>query len=662
MRLFGHLRVGFASRRGRALVALVCIAAMLVAGNFVVARWSTTRFDLTAEHLYTLAQGTRQTLAKIDEPITLRLYYSTRLGDAVPAYGVYATRVRELLDQYVAASRGKVRLEVHNPLPFSDAEDRAVAFGLQSVPLNDQGEAVYFGLAGTNSTDDQQVIAFFNPERERFLEYDLTNLVRALALPKRTVVGLMTALPLEGDPMAAMQGRPSQKMAIIDQIQQLDDIEELPLTLDAIPAKIDVLMVVHPQNLPETTQFAIDQFVLKGGKALIFVDPYSELQASLQPQQGGAPTDSNLDRLFHAWGVRLIPGVVAGDRADARRVGVPVPGRGAQAMDYVLWLALPVANLDRDDVITADLHQVAMASAGILEAIPDATTKLVPLITTSQDSMKIPVDKVKGLPDVAGLLSGFRPDGQNYVLAARVTGKAATAFPDGKPAAPAGPNNPAAPAEPDKPAAPADAAKPPAEPPPGDVVKQSTQPLNLVVVADTDMLDDRFWAQSRDFFGRQVIVPIANNSDFVANAIEVLAGGADLVGLRSRGTAARPFVVVEQLQRASDQRYAAEQQGLQQKLKTAEAKLRSLTTGEGAGAGAAVSAEQTKEIDQFRADMVQTRQKLRAVQAALRLDIERLKVILEFLDIALIPIVVAVTALLLGALRRRRPRRRAAAG
>jgi ABC-type uncharacterized transport system involved in gliding motility auxiliary subunit len=652
MRGFARVRAGLGSRGGRALTALVCIGVMLVAANIVVARWGALRDDLTAEKLYTLAPGTRNTLGNIAEPITLRLYYSSRLGDSVPAYGVYAARVRELLDQYVTAARGKIRLELYNPLPFSDAEDRAVAFGLQSVPLNDQGEAVYFGLAGTNSTDDQQVIAFFNPERERFLEYDLTKLVRGLAFPKRTVVGLMTTLPLEGDPGAAMQGRPGRPMAIIDQLQQLDDIKPLPLQLDRIPDKIDVLILVHPQNLPETTQFAIDQFVLKGGKTLIFVDPYSELQASLQSQQGGAPDGSNLDRLFHAWGLQMIPGVVAGDRLDARRVGVPVPGRGAQPMDYVSWLALPAGNLDRDDPVTADLHQIAMASAGILEAVPEAATKLRPLIRTSQDSMKIPVDKVKGLPDVAGLLTGFRPDGQEYVLAGRVTGTVATAFPNGKPAA-------SAPAADDK-----SAPVPPAQSP--EFVKESTQPLNLIVVADTDMLDDRFWAQTRDFFGRQVVVPVANNGDFLDNAVEVLAGGADLVGLRSRGTAARPFIVVEQLQREADQRYAAEQQSLQKSLKDAEAKLHSLTAGENAGggpvAGAALSAQQTQEIDKFRSDMVKTRQKLRAVQAALRQDIERLKVILEFLDIALIPIVVAAAATVLGALRQRRWRRRMAVG
>src|SRR6516164_1284487 len=304
MALPDRLRGFFASRRAIAVAALVCIALMLVSVNVIAARFFTSRLDLTGERLYTLSVGTLRTLSKIDEPITLRFYYSTRLADEVPSYGVYAQRVRELLDQYVAAAKGKIRLEVYNPQPFSDVEDRAVAFGLQGVPLDVQGEQVYFGLAATNSTDDQQLIAFFQPERERFLEYDLTKLVHSLAFPKKTVVCLISSLPLEGDMMAMMRGRPAEPMAVMEQLNQLDTVKPLGTNIDAIPPDIDVLMLVHPQNLSEKTLYAIDQFVLKGGKALVFVDPYCEFQAS-HPSQltpSGSPSESNLDQLFKAWG------------------------------------------------------------------------------------------------------------------------------------------------------------------------------------------------------------------------------------------------------------------------------------------------------------------------------------------------------------------------
>ncbi|HTZ35234.1 MAG TPA: Gldg family protein [Stellaceae bacterium] len=652
MRFFWLIGEGLRSPAGRATGALAAIGLILVATNVIAARYATQRLDLTDGRLYTLARGTRDTLARIDEPVTLRFYYSSRLGDSVPSYGVYAQRVRELLDQYVAAAKGKIRLEVYDPQPFTEAEDRAVAYGLHSAPLNEQGEAVYFGLAGTNSTDDQQVIAFFNPERERFLEYDLTRLVHALAFPKRTVVGLLSTLPLQGDPMAAAHGKPAEPLAIVSQLRQAVDIEPLSPEIAAIPKNIDVLMLVQPQHLSEATQFAIDQYVLKGGKALIFVDPYSEMQAALPHAPGAgtggagtggggagdaSPPAGELDRLFKAWGIAMRPGVVAADRLDARRVAVPVPGRNPQAMDYVGWLNLPADNLNHDDPITADLSLVTMASAGILEPVAGATTQFEPLIRTSTDAEQLPVDQIKGLPDVAGLLARFRPEQRRFVLAARVTGEAASAFPDGAPALPDGAPKPAS----------AEAA-----------LKRSAQPINLVVVADTDMLDDRFWAEIHDFYGQRVVEPISNNEDFVANAVDVLAGGQDLVDLRSRGTAARPFTVVERIQRQADDRYAAEQQGLQQKLKQTQAKLHDLTAGDPGANPTALTAEQTKEIDRFRGDMLATRQQLRQVEAAAREDIRHLKVVLEFFDIALMPIVVIAAAIVIAALR---PRSRRAA-
>ncbi len=639
---------GIGSRRGRSLLALAAIAVALVASNILVGRYGAVRLDLTSGHLYTLAKGTRQTLAAIKEPITLRLYYSRRLGDRAPSYGVYAERVRELLDQYVAAAHGKLRLEVYDPQPFSDAEDRAVAYGLQAVPLNDQGEAVYFGLAGTNSTDDQQVIPFFDPERERFLEYDLTRLVHALANPKRTVVGLMSDLPLVVDPTAALQGKTPEPLAVISQLKQVDDVQNLSPDIEAIPANIDVLMVVQPTHLSDATQFAIDQYVLKGGKAIVFVDPYSEIAAAVPGHDAATapPPSSDLEKLFKAWGLTMLPGVVAGDRRDARRVAVPVQGREPQAMNYVGWLNLPKEDLNREDPITADLTQITMATAGILEPENGATTHFAPLIETSTDSEKIPVDQVKGLPDVATLLAHFRPEQRQFVLAARITGDAATAFPDGRPPPPrAAPGVPPV-KEPAAAAPPAAAGEAP--------LKHSVKPIDVIVVADTDMLDDRFWAQTGNFYGRRVVEPVANNADFLANAVEVLAGGEDLIGLRSRGTVARPFVVVQDIQREADDRYAAEQRSLEDKLKQAQAKLHNLTAGEGASNTAALSAEQTKEIDKFRAEMLDTRRQLREVQAALRRNIEQLKVILEFFDIALVPIVVVAAAIVMAALRRRR--------
>jgi ABC-type uncharacterized transport system involved in gliding motility auxiliary subunit len=637
------------SRRAAACVGLASALVLFVAVNIIANRTlETTRIDLTQGRLYTLSPGTKATLAKIGEPLVLRFYYSKKLGDEIPSYGVYAQRVRELLGEYAAVAHGKIELQELDPQPFSTVEDRAVAFGLQGVPLDQGGEQVYFGLAATNSTDDQQIIPFFQPERERLLEYDLTKLIHSLAFPKKPEIGLITALPLEGDIMAAMQGQPMIPYAVIDQLKPLYDIKDLSTDLDVVPADVDVLMVAHPQKLPEKTQYAIDQYVLGGGKALVFVDPNSETQ-QMHPSQlnpPGMPLDSDLDKLFKAWGVEMEPKMVAGDRHAARRVNAGT-GQRVVAMDYVAWLALDDTNLNHDDPITADLAHVNMASAGILDPVKDAKTTFTPLISTSTDSMPIPVEKIQGgMPDVGGLLQNFKPSGKQLVLAAHITGPADTAFPDGPPK--------------DDKAKDTTAKDQPSAAPATPQIKTAAKPINVVVVADTDILEDRFWVQSQDFFGQTVTIPVANNGDFVANSIDVLAGGDDLISLRSRGSSARPFELVNNIQRAADTRYQATEKDLETKLKDTQDKIKELSD-QGGRPGVALATEQTQAIDNFRSDMIGIRRQLRQVQLALRQDIDRLQAWTEFFDIAFVPILVGFAAIIIGIVRLRRRARRARA-
>jgi ABC-type uncharacterized transport system involved in gliding motility auxiliary subunit len=648
-------------RRTTAALAIGCAAILLVAINVIAQHGlRSARLDLTQQHLYTLSDGSKKTLARIDEPITLRFYYSPRLGDEVPSYGIYAQRVREMLEEYATRAKGKIRLEILDPQPFSQTEDRAVAFGLQGVPIDQGGEQVYFGLAATNSTDDQQIIPFFQPERERFLEYDLTKLVHNLAFPKKTVVGLATPLPLEGDFMAAMQGQPLTPYTILEQLRQLYEVRTLSPDFDKVDDGVDVLMIAQPQNLSEKTLYAIDQFVLKGGKALVFVDPYSETQAAHANRMNPSPagTASNLDKLFAAWGVDMAPGKIAGDRRAARRVNAGAASR-VQPIDYVAWLALKEDNLNHDNLVTGDLSQINMASAGILTPRDGAKTTFTPLITTSEDSEEIPVEKVEGLPDVAGLLADFKSDNKKLTLAAQIGGPAETAFPDGppKPAAAAKDKDKDAAKDPSKPEDTKATGQDDTAPP---QIKTATSPINVIVVADTDILDDRFWVQVQDFFGQRVAVPSAGNGDFVTNAVDVLSGGNDLIGLRTRGTSARPFTVVQNIQRVADERYQAREKDLEQQLKDTEAKIKDLRgKSGGAGGTATLAAEQVQTIDNFRAQMLDIRRELRGVQLNLRRDIDRLKSTLEFFDIAFIPLLVGLAAIILGVMRLQRRKRRA---
>lgn len=650
-------------RRNRtffSLVALAAAAVLFVAVN-ILAGSLTKRLDLTEQRLYTLSPGSRSVLTQIDEPITIRFYYSDRLGREVPAYATYATRVREMLDEYAAVSGGKIRVEQTNPLPFSDEEDRAVAFGLQGVPITQGGEQVYFGLAATNSTDDDQVIPFLQPERERFLEYDLTKLVFNLANPKKKVVALISDLPLEGDVMAMrMTGRPPQPWAIMEQLRGFFEMRQLGGEVSEIGDDVAVAMIVHPKNMSAQTQYAIDQFVLKGGRAIVFVDPNSEAERSRPDPRRGPVQDasSHLDTLLKAWGVEVVKDKVLGDRLSARKVNAGGSSR-IQAADYVAWLTLRPANFDASDPITADLNVINVATTGIIRKAEGGTTEIKPLIQSSAASMELDAAEFMApVPDVLGLLNRFQSQDKRETIAARVQGPVKTAFPDGPPKK--DPPKPASDSEEDKKKAEEEAKTIETERAKAmeNHVSQSKQPVNLIVVADTDILDDRFWVNTQDFFGQRMQVPIANNADFVANAIENLTGSNDLIGLRSRGTSSRPFQLVQNLQRDAEQQFRAKEKELQDKLKDVEKKLSDIRNqGQGQGAQAILTPEQQRSIEQFRTEMVATRKELRDVQLALRKDIDRLQSLVQFVNIGLIPIVVALFAILLGLWRRSRRRR-----
>lgn len=642
------------SRKAAAWWSLAAAIVLFVAVNVIAEQeLRGSRIDLTENGLYTLSQGTRHVLTKIEEPITLRFYYSPQLGAAAPPYGIYAERVRETLQQYAALAHGKIKLEEIDPQPFSAAEDRAVAFGLQGVALAQGGDQVYFGLAATNATDDQQTIQFFQPDRERFLEYDLTKLIYSLAFPKKTVVGLMTTLPLEGDFEAAMRGAPLTPYAIYEQMKQLYDVRDVETSAASIPADIDVLMIVHPQHLQQKTLYAIDQYVMKGGKVLAFVDPYSEAQAMKAQQQAFDPSAeaSDLEPLFKAWGVEMLKGKVAGDRADARRVNIGT-SISPHSADYIAWLSLDDHNVNKDSPITADLSQLNFATAGVLEPVKGATTKFTPLVYTTTESQIVDVAKVMGYPDVDALLNNFKASGKKLALAARLTGPAQTAFPDGLPKPVADKTTPASAKNDPKVSVPAE-------------IKTAVKPINVVVVADTDMLADRFWVDIQDFVGQHVAVPNANNGDLVTNAIDTLSGGDDLIGLRTRGTAVRPFTLVQDIQRAADERYQDTEKGLEKQLKETQDKIRQLSGRDPQAQGADTSAnalEQAQTLDNFRSELLKVRRQLRAVQLALREDIDRLRTEIEIFDIAAIPILVGIVAIVLGIVRMSRRRRRAQAG
>jgi len=614
---------------GGIAIAIVVFMALNVLSNVL---FKSSRLDLTENNLFTLSKGTENILDKLDESVTLRFYYSAKLTTDLPQINNYAKRVRELLEEYSAISNGKLKLIVLDPEPFSDAEDQAVQAGLQGVPIDAAGTTAYFGLVGSGSTDEKEVIPFFQMEKEATLEYDLTRLVYKLSNPKKVVVGMLSDLPMNGsgpaNPMMQMQG-PTPEWMITEQMKQTFDVRVLQKDIKAIPKDIDVLMLVHPKKYSDTLLFAIDQFVLAGGRTLVFVDPHAESEPAVRdpnnPMSGFGPKNSELTKLFDAWGVEMVNGKLAGDIKAAARVNIS-QGPRPQAVDYVVWLQLDENNLSQDDFITSDLKSVTMGSAGILQAKKDATSKFTPLIQTSDQAMEIPATAVQFRPDPFGLLNSYRPGGKKLTLAARVTGKFKTAFPDGAPAG-------------------AEAN--------GEVLKEAKEDGNIIIFADADMLEDRFWVNVQNFFGQRVAIPRANNGVLAINALDNLGGSNDLISLRSRGKFQRPFEKVKDIQRDAEKNFRDREKQLQAKLQETERKLSELQRQKGNDANMILSADQQAEIKKFRAEQVKTRKDLRNVQHELQKNIEKLGTTLKFINIILAPLVIIVFAIGIVVFRRK---------
>ncbi len=615
---------------GGALVAL----ALLFAGVTILLDYALrgARIDLTQNHLYTVAPGTKRILASLKEPINLYFYYSAEAADQYPQVKAYAGRVEDLLEELAARSRGKLLLHVIDPQPFSDDEDRASDLGVQAVQAGVGGRKLYFGLAGTNSTDGHAAIPFFDPSKEQFLEYDVMKVVYQLSTTKKPVVGWMSSLPMEGgfDPST---GRPTEPWIIMEQARQLYTVRMLDTNVTKIDPDISVLVLVHPKKLPPATQYAIDQYALAGGHILAFVDPLAQ-----QDTSGANPSNpmaamtadrsSNLEPLLAAWGVNFDPKQVIGDADHALNVTMR---QGESPVRHLGILGLDASSINHHDVVTSGLSEVNVETAGYLTPRKGATTAFEPLLTTSTDSAPIATSRFAMLFDPATLQDGFHPTGERYTIAARVTGPVKTAFPSGPPAG--------------------------VKPIPGETpLKASVKPLDLIVVADSDLLADYLWVREQNLFGQRIATPWASNGDFVANALDNLTGSADLISVRGRAAFTRPFTRVERLRAIADQRFRAEEQELENQLHQTEDKLAALQSRRNDKTSLILTPEQQRELGEFQQAKLRIRKQLRAVQLSLDQDINRLGTILKVLNIVVAPALFALVALLIAWRRRRRAR------
>jgi ABC-type uncharacterized transport system involved in gliding motility auxiliary subunit len=592
------------------------------------------RLDLTQNRLYTLSPGTQEVLGEIKEPVNLYFYFSRdAAAKQAPLIMPYATRVREFLEEISARSGGKIHLQEIDPQPFTEDEDRASEAGLTPVPSGDgSGGSLYFGLAGTNSTDGRSAIPAFQPDREEFLEYDVAKLVQELAKPKKTVVGLLSSLPMQGQ-FNPMTGQMGETWPILSQLEQLFTMRTLNVGLDHIDKDVDVLMLVHPKSLAPKTLYAIDQFVMRGGRVLLFVDPDSGADSAGQdpsnPFAGaGANHSSDLEPLLNAWGVDYDPTKVIGDLDLGLEVRASMQGPPTR---HIGILGLKSENMDRKDVDTASLDIINVATAGFLAPRKGATTRFEPLLTSSASAEPLPVARFGPMTDPATLRDGFKPTGIHYAIAARVTGPVSSAYPQGAPAE----------------------EKPSAGPPVAHLAK-SAVPANIVIVADTDMLMDYMWVQTRELLGQRVETAFANNGDFVANALDNLSGSSALISIRGRATFSRPFERVEALKRRADDRLRAKVLELQSELQQTEQKLTELQSKRNDQASLMLTPEQEAELKRFTAEKARVRKELRETQRGLDVEINRLEIWLKVLNIAIAPLLVAIAGAVILSMRRRR--------
>jgi ABC-type uncharacterized transport system involved in gliding motility auxiliary subunit len=614
------------------LLAIAFVAAVIISNQL----FKGLRIDLTENNLYTLSDGTKRILRNIDEPINLYFYYSDQATAGVPSLRDYANRVREMLEEFADASRGKLRLSVIDPLPFSEEEDRAAQFGLQGVQLGATPDPVYMGLAGNNSVGDEETIAFFQPEKEPSLEYDLAKLVSTLANPERNVIGLVSGVSMAGqfDPQSQ---RMQPAWVVYQQAQQLFEIRDLGTSFETVPDDIGLLWVVQPKSLSNATQYAIDQFVMRGGKALIFVDPVAAIDAS--PAEGmpqGMPPmgqASDLPLLFEGWRIEFEAQEVVADAQLALTISSGFSNRPTRHYGY---LGITPDRMSGEDIVTSQLGTINTAMAGRVQLADGSEAILEPLLTSSPASGTLQASRFSFLPDPGVLQDGFEPGGEPLVIAGRISGALVSAFPDGKPSTGISDSDDEQDAD------------------TGDHLAESKEPVNLIVVADVDLLSDPMWVRVQNFFGQQIANSFASNGAFVVNALENLAGSADLIAVRSRGSFSRPFSKVEELRAGAEARFRETEQRLQQELAETERRLAELQSSREDTGSLLLTDAQQAEIDRFVDQRASIRKELRAVQRGLDKDIEDLGTLLKVINIGLVPFLLTLVTLI--AVWRRRQR------
>ncbi len=602
---------------GFVFIALVILSGALLKGH---------RLDLTRNQQYTLSQGTLNILSGLREPVNFYLFFSEEASRDLPQIRRYAQRVGELLDEMADASSGGLQVHRIDPRPFSPDEDRAAQFGLQSVPLGTGGEVLYLGLAGTNTLDGLQLIPFLQPSKEAFLEYDLAKMVSGLSHPEQKKLGLMSSLNMQPgfDPATQLI---RDAWTIYDQLDQFFDLQLIPAQSDEFPADLDLLLLVHPKQLSDKMRYQLDQYVLKGGRLVAFLDPYAEADLGDDPTDPlarfKAGSSSTLGSLLDAWGVGFDTAKMIGDAEFALEVGMP---GGLAPVKHMAIISAIGEGLNREDIVSAGLDAVNFSSTGWLEPLEGASTQFIPLVQSSFNAAPLAASSMRFLSDPQDLQKDFVASGSQYTFVARITGPADSAFP----AAPEGFGNE------------------------DHELTSSREGINVLLFADTDLLSDRFWVQKQNFLGQTLVNSFADNGNLVINSVDHLLGSSDLISVRTRASTSLPFSRVDDLRMEAEGRFKATEERLQSELEETERKLAQMQTARNDSDLTVLNQEQSDELQRFIDQRVQIRTDLRQVQHDLDREIDALGTRLKLLNIGLMPLVVIGFALGYGQMRRKR--------
>ena len=605
-------------------IGLAALFLILVAFNYLFS-FSAGRIDLTDGSLYTLSEGTKQTLRNLQAPVRLKLYISQ--GESVPVQlRSYAQRVEDLVREFKSVAGANLVVEKYNPRADSEEEDAAQLDGIEAQQLF-SGEQFYLGLVASQ-LERKQAIPALSPQRERLLEYDLARAIARVGSSERPVLGLMSALPVLGERFNPMTRQSSEPWVLANELKRDFNVKTVNATAESIDPEIKVLLVIHPRDLPEATEYALDQFVLRGGKLIAFVDPYAyfDQQPSPMPGIGGGGTSSSLPKLFKAWGVEMNPGKVIADVVFAS-------GSGQRYTPTVLTLNRTAFN--RDDVVTSQIETLLYAFGGAFEVKPAEGLKVTELVKSSANSML--VDSVVATVSGEPAMKGFQPENKARPLALRLTGRFKTAFPEGKPKdLPAAKPRPAA-----------------AEAP---QFKESAAENSVTLVGDVDMLNDGAAVDIQEAFGRRIVVPSNGNLAFAQSMVEQVASGDALMSLRSRASSFRPLTVVRQMEADAQKQYFGRLKSLEDELQKTTDKLQDLQKARGAAAKSAqiLTPEQQAEIENFRKRVAETRKELKELRKNLRQDAESLVFWTKVANIALMPLLVVLIGLAVFFIKRRR--------